>query len=471
MSRVVVVGGGPIGLATAMLFAKQGHEATVLEKDPQAPPASSLEAFETWERNGVAQFRHVHNLMPKFRYLLEAELPEVSDEIQALGACRFNTIESLPAQLRDPRPGDDRFDCITARRPVAESAFARVAENTPGVKIMRGVSVDGPIAKGAGDIPHVVGVKTKDGDHIFGDLVIDAMGRRSRFGDWVNGIGGRTPLEETSETGFAYYTRHYRSRDGSRPEFKGGIATILSTIMVITVPGDNNTWTIAIACMSGDKPLKAIRHNEVFDRVLRSIPIVAHWLDAEPLTDVVAMSGATDRYRRFVVDGEPVVTGLVAVGDSWACTNPTAGRGLSLGLGHATALRDVAHDLLDDPYQLAIAFDEVTEREFTPWYRNQMDRDRDRAAIVRAAIEGREPPPSVLPEPIAKMQKAFMIAAMHDPDVARAMLEVFAVYSLPHEIMARPGMIEKVLNASTGHDLPEPPSPSRAELLALLESG
>jgi hypothetical protein len=45
------------------------------------------------------------------------------------------------------------------------------------------------------------------------------------------------------------------------------------------------------------------------------------------VTDVLPMGGTIERYRRFVVDGVPVATGIVSVGDSWACTNPSLGRG------------------------------------------------------------------------------------------------------------------------------------------------
>jgi 2-polyprenyl-6-methoxyphenol hydroxylase-like FAD-dependent oxidoreductase len=65
------------------------------------------------------------------------------------------------------------------------------------------------------------------------------------------------------------------------------------------------------------------------------------------------MAGVLDRYRRIVVDDQPVVTGLLALGNSWACMNPIAGRGFSLGIAHAIALRDAAREFPEDPARLA----------------------------------------------------------------------------------------------------------------------
>jgi 2-polyprenyl-6-methoxyphenol hydroxylase-like FAD-dependent oxidoreductase len=193
-----------VGLATAILLARDGREVTVLEKDRQAAPASPAEAWELWHRPGVAQFRQAHQMHPKFRHLLDAELPTVRDEIRASGGKQWNLTQALPASLADRtgRPGDERFDTITARRPVLESSFARVAEDTPGVKIVRGESVIGVVTGPSvcHGVPHVTGVRTASGAEIPTDLVIDAMGRRSRFGEWVTSIGGRPPYEESSDT-------------------------------------------------------------------------------------------------------------------------------------------------------------------------------------------------------------------------------------------------------------------------------
>ncbi|MGY1671793.1 hypothetical protein [Geodermatophilus sp. SYSU D00710] len=44
-----------------------------------------------------------------------------------------------------------------------------------------------------------------------------------------------------------------------------------------------------------------------------------------------------------------MITGFAAVGDAWACTNPSAGRGLSVGLLHAALLRSVVAEHLHRP--------------------------------------------------------------------------------------------------------------------------
>ena len=297
------------------------------------------------------------------------------------------------------------------------------------------------------------------------DLVIDAMGRRSKLGEWVAAIGGRPLYEESSDTGFAYYTRHYRSREGSVPEVRGPLSTIVGTMLTATVLADNDTWSVATVAMAGDRPLKALRHNDVWERVARSVPHVAHWTGGDPLGDVMPMAGVMDRYRRVLVDHQPVVTGLLPLGDAWACTNPTAGRGFPLGLQHAITLRDALRENPEDPARLVEAFDRVTEETLTPWYRDQIERDSQRAVEIQAVIDGRDPDPPT-DDPAKKMRAAFLAAASVDPDVARAFFEVVACLTLPAEVLGRPAIRKKVA-AFIGVKPPQMPGPTRAELIAL----
>jgi 2-polyprenyl-6-methoxyphenol hydroxylase-like FAD-dependent oxidoreductase len=226
--KAVVAGAGPIGLATAMLLAGDGWEVLVFDKDEQEPPDTAEAMWADWERRGVAQFRMPHVMMPRFRHLLDAEFPEVRDRLEVLGGRRFNLTEILPRSLPDraARPGDERFETLTARRPVVEAAFAAVAQETSRVEIVRGVGVEAPIdgRRRRPDVPHVGGVRASTGENVAADLVVDAMGRRSKASEWIVGLGGRAPFEEAVDAGFAYYAMHFRSRNAGVPEFRGPLA-------------------------------------------------------------------------------------------------------------------------------------------------------------------------------------------------------------------------------------------------------
>ena len=64
MAEVVIIGGGITGQAAAMLLAVDGHRVRVLERDPAPPAASAAEAWDSWERRGVNQFRMLHYFLP-----------------------------------------------------------------------------------------------------------------------------------------------------------------------------------------------------------------------------------------------------------------------------------------------------------------------------------------------------------------------------------------------------------------------
>src|SRR5580765_7347074 len=141
--RVLIVGGGICGLGTALLLARHDHEVTLLERDDQPPPTSPVDAWDQWERQGVAQFRQPHNFMPGLRLLLEETLPDVQQALRSAGAATFDLLNPLPPSITDrsARPIDDSLWTYTARRPVGECVFARVAEHDPRISIRRGIEV------------------------------------------------------------------------------------------------------------------------------------------------------------------------------------------------------------------------------------------------------------------------------------------------------------------------------------------
>jgi hypothetical protein len=196
--------------------------------------------------------------------------------------------------------------------------------------------------------------------------------------------------------------------------------------------------------------------------VVRAFPLQRHWTNGEPITDVLTMAGILDRYRRFVVDGRPVATGVAAVGDAWACTNPSAGRGVTVGLLHAQCLRDVVRSALGDPEQFAYEWDRVTEERVAPFYWDQIAVDRARIAEMDALRIGAEPPP---PDP---GRAALFTAVAYDPDVFRGVLDMAMCLALPADVLARPGFMDGVEAAKSlpPMALPGPDRPALLDLLA-----
>jgi 2-polyprenyl-6-methoxyphenol hydroxylase-like FAD-dependent oxidoreductase len=468
----VIVGAGVVGLGTALMLCRDGHEVTVLERDAEAAPAEPDEIWHNWQRQGVSQFRLPHFFLARYRGLLESELPEVENALAAAGAGRFNPVLDAPEERRGAAREQDRdYECISGRRCVVEAAVASVASSTPNLEIRRGTAVaglvTGPSAREG--VPHVAGVRLDTGEQITADLVVDMTGRRSPLPRWLAGIGARPPLEERDDCGFIYYGRHLRSADGSVPPALGAYLMNLGTITSLTLPADNGSWSVTLVTSARDKALRSLRDPAVWERTVRSLPLVAHWLDGKPIDDrVMVMAGIEDRHRNLMADGAPVATGLVAAGDAWACSNPTVGRGASIGMLHAAALREtIAGTGLDDPWEFACSFHRVTAETVEPWYRDTLAGDRHRLAEIDALIGGGEYRPA---DPGWETGQALASAAGKDPDCLRGYVDIAMVLSRAGDVAGRPGLLEKITALGGGWRDEPVPAPARADLLSSVTS-
>jgi 2-polyprenyl-6-methoxyphenol hydroxylase-like FAD-dependent oxidoreductase len=442
MARIVIVGAGVCGLAAGLMLHRDGHDVTVLERDRAPIPESPEDAWERWERDGVTQFRQAHYLQALGHAVLEQELPDVRDALLDSRVPWFDTLSMMPPPLAQagPRDGDERFRTVATRRTTLELTLARVAEVE--LDVRRGTGVAALVGE-----PNVRGVRTSSGEELAADLVIDAMGRRSPLPKWLS-----TPIhDEAEDSGFLYYTRFFR---GTPPQVRGPLNMPIGTISILTLPGDDDTWSVTVYTSTGDQALKAIRDADRWTAVVASLPLHAHWLDGEPVTGVLAMGGILDRYRRLP-DG---VTGLALLADAFACTNPSMGRGMALGIRHAQLLRDAARE--QDPVRFAAAFGEATEAEVTPWYRDTVAADRDRLKEIEALRSGLP-----RPRPADPVRAAVGPAAMRDPDVFRAMMAHRSCLGSPSDLEP---LSERIAELAADAGPPRLAGPDREQLLALL---
>jgi 2-polyprenyl-6-methoxyphenol hydroxylase-like FAD-dependent oxidoreductase len=226
---------------------------------------------------------------------------------------------------------------------------------------------------------------------------------------------------------------------------------------------------VTVCIHSRDRALKALRDEASWTRLVGASPQHAHLIKGEPVTGVLAAGGVLSRVRHLVSRGVPAATGILAAGDSWACTNPSLGRGVTFGLIHAVIIAEAVAEHLGQPLALSLAYDRLTRERLAPWYRNSAALDSQCLTRIAAAIEGRPPrPPGESPDYASAVMRDVLSASARDADVFRAYLEMMLMLAPPQEIFSRLGIREKIAAAAAGHGPPAVPGPSRAEVLKII---
>ncbi len=467
MDPVAIVGGGVVGLASALFLARRGHEVVVLERDGATPSPDGTpdDDVERWKRPGVPQVMHAHAFLARTARVLRAEAPDLLEALRARGV--------MPAAISFGEGCEDDA-ALLARRLVFEAVVRRAVEAEPAVVVRSGVRVTGLVADPVASRPTVRGVWLSDGERLPAWLVVDCAGRRSQAPRWLREIGATAPVEAHHPFHAVYFARHYRLRPGGAyPIGNPVVPRVTPYGPFIAFGGDNGTFALGAALSAQDPYRAALRDGTVFDRVFSAIPGLDSWVEAgEPITDVYPMAGLANRRRSLVRDGVPVVDGYVLVGDSSIYTNATMGQGISLGLWQAQHL---AH-LCDragpggragraagtDGAALAVDLERWTDRTLGPRFARQAAMDEARTRAMRDGVRGAPTPePGEQQRPLA----ALMALAMQGDDLAllwsRRMAHLLAE---PQELFADPHLSERIrsflaTNPSFGGDLGPLPRP------------
>lgn len=453
MSTDVVVAGGSIaGLAAAFAFAGHGRRVVVLERGvapPEGPPGT---AGQAWHRPTAPSFPHAHTLTSLGVAVLLDRAPEVVAAALDAGAVMIDLTRAKPPSSTEP--GDVDLLALACRRPTLETVLYRIVRDLPGVEIRHGTRVTELVLNRG----RVTGVVTDRG-RLAADLVLDASGRRALGRRWLaeHGITMRPDL--TTPSNMRGFCRFYRLLGKGAPLNRGNAAGVLGDHYAgVLHPGDNGTFSIALATLAEDQTLRVLREPAAFTAAALATPGVADWLApgmSEPVTGVRAITCPPNALRTLAVAAP--VAGLVPLGDAAAVTNPLYGRGVSLALAHAFQLADLAENT---------ATNRLAAQLLAPWFHLASADDDERIAHWRAAMHGWAPPPS----PQGLTTRALARVAGRDAVAWRALTIVLMGLSHPDTVLGDAALADRVRRLSADR-APRQPGPSRVSLLAAVARG
>jgi 2-polyprenyl-6-methoxyphenol hydroxylase-like FAD-dependent oxidoreductase len=428
----------------ALILARAGHEIVLIERDSMDPAPDVESAATSAFRTGAPQIMQPHIVMAKCRELLQEHLPDVYRQLLAAGVAVAGLWTQIQPTLADKsaRPGDERLVLLMTRRSTIDWVLRKAVAAQAGVTVRSGLRTVGLTAR-PGTPPHVTGVRTQF-DTIPADLVVDATGCRSTIDQWLGEIGARQTSLQRAECGIAYFSRNYRFRQGATAP---GLCTTrivvgLNEFNAGVWGADNGRMQMAVAPLAADHRFRAVRNPAVFTAVLRTVPTYSAWLDAlEPVTDVFAMGGLHNTLRRLVVDGSPVASGLLAIGDSVCTTNPTLGRGLSFALWESVALREILEACGGIGTEQALAMDTFVGENVAPYYREQAEVDGTRMATLRHAIFGAPLPDGAGESEERVTYGQVRAAAQFDPTAFRALWRIHGLVQKPLDAYTDPNVV------------------------------
>ncbi|WP_250030797.1 FAD-dependent oxidoreductase [Paractinoplanes maris] len=343
--QAVVLGGSIAGLMAARVLSDHAEQVLVIERDDlteldvpderiAADPVNAV-----GPRPGVPQGSQVHALLPSGLQQLERWFPGFIEAALTAGAVDPPAATNrfyMDGKLREDPPSGPAAQALVSSRPFLEALIRHRVLALPNVRTVQG-RADGLVLDG----DRVAGVRYAD-QEVPADFVVDAMGRSSRLGDWLESYGFGKPPMQRMGIKLNYATALFR-----RP----ADATVLTCISIANpgpgkvariggfTPIEGDRWTVLVSGYADDRPGRDA--GEFRERCVENFPPEFGEVatTAAQVGDVITYHQADSRRRDFhKLTRFPAR--LVAAGDAVASFNPVYGQGMTSATLHASALSE-----------------------------------------------------------------------------------------------------------------------------------
>jgi 2-polyprenyl-6-methoxyphenol hydroxylase-like FAD-dependent oxidoreductase len=332
---VVVIGGGPTGMAVAMMLAKRDVPVVLIERD-------SRNAFGRADRYpplrpGAPHANRPHSLRAGARDILRRSLPEVAREVYALGA--RDAVE-WPGS-----PDAEHLTVLVLRRSLLERALLSCAGNLPALSLRFGERVlDLMVTDGRR--AHVSGVVTTAAT-LPAQVVIDASGIRTKV------LGRFSPPRVSLRSRLYYTSQPFQLTGQGFADTQGAAAVWIeppseAVAHVRLFPHDPPYASILLALHAGTQPPSRELVRGAYQAIGSYSGLQQYFSGALPLSPVQTIGLLRSSIGLLDAQPESPLAGIHQIGDALMAINPLTSKGAALGLIQAEILANaISADITD----------------------------------------------------------------------------------------------------------------------------
>jgi 2-polyprenyl-6-methoxyphenol hydroxylase-like FAD-dependent oxidoreductase len=320
VTRILIIGGGIAGLATALAATKAGLDATVYEAHPRAD--TDIGAFLTLASNGMLALAQID---------AAESVARVGFDLTAMRVLSDTGTELAAVPLGDHSDPLARYRCL---RRADLSAALRAEAASRGITVRHGKRLATRTEDGTGITAHFT-----DGDTARGDLLIGADGLNSTV---------RTLLDPTAPTPrYAGQRVFYGySTDARPPHVPARIEMLRGSTAAFgyTVSPDGETYWFARV------PDRELSAQEIIDGTAdrwREMLVAVLRKDITPAAGIVAATGE----QLMATNARDLPVGMrwhrgrtLLIGDAAHAASPATGQGAAMALEDAVVLAKALRD-------------------------------------------------------------------------------------------------------------------------------